>query len=437
MGSGRAAGAGLTAAQLMDFWLWLWLGFTEREEALGRRSHVPGASAAEVELNAELVALESVSSRLSAELPPPPPGSPAGLTFPRLQGGLAPASMERLASWLAGSTAPAATRVGRRAAEVLRKARVEPPPSPSRAAAVELWTWLSGAEADRRRLLAGATRDRSAARQLGDELRFLLSVQAGVRRGQPDVIPSHPHEARWLGARQAVPTATAAELARVLRRAHPDMASGRDGARLGQLVDATASRLEALAGPQALAAARAREQAEAPRSTVRGKIAAGLAAAGSEPERAAGRFLGKLVVADASGLGATLVDADLGERTAWRVVITPAGFDEAAEFSAAGAVGYELFVLVGASGALEAVHQRIDRSPHGQRWFAPAPAPGWLHPQGPTLDVAWVDVAAPARARMQALLAALTSGRSVPAAERQLPGAALALAARRVRRSRH
>jgi hypothetical protein len=90
---------------------------------------------------------------------------------------------------------------------------------------------------------------------------------------------------------------------------------------------------------------------------------------------------------------------------------------------------------VAADGRLEAIHQRIDRSPHGRRWFAPVPAPRWLHPQGDTLDVAWSDVAAPARDRMLALLAALTGGAPLAPPPTELP--ALALAARRSRRSRH
>jgi hypothetical protein len=172
-------------------------------------------------------------------------------------------------------------------------------------------------------------------------------------------------------------------------------------------------------------------------STVRGRIAAGLVAAeGNEPRPGTGRFLGKPVLADAARLGATLVDADLGDQVAWRAVISPLGFDEAAEFSAAGAIAYELYMLVGADGLLRAVHQRIDRSPHGQRWFAPMPGPRWLHPQGRTLDVAWTDVAAPARARMLALLEALTRG-DVPSRTDVLPDPSLAVAARRSRRSRH
>jgi hypothetical protein len=143
------------------------------------------------------------------------------------------------------------------------------------------------------------------------------------------------------------------------------------------------------------------------------------------------------VAADATRLGATLVDADLGDEAAWRAVITPRGFDEAAEFSAAGAIAYELYVLVAANGTLKAIHQRIDRSPHGQRWFAPVLPPAWLHPQGDTLDVAWSDVAGPARARMLALLGALTGGAAGTLVDAQLPDQALALAARRTRRSRH
>lgn len=438
MGIERLAVAGLTSAQVMDFWLWLWLGFTEREVALGKRSAAPGAAGIGAELTAEVAELESVSSRLSAELPPPLPEAPAGRTFSRLQAGLAAASVERLVAWLAGPAPQQAARIRRRATEVLRQAQVAPPPSPARAATVELWTWLTGAEADRRLLLATADTDRRAARKLSDELRLLQTVQAGVRRGQPDVIPTHQHEAAWLGARQPFQPATAAELARVLRRAQPQMASGRAGPPLGRLVDATASRLEALAGPEALAAVMAREAAEATAATVRGKIAAGLVAAeGSEPRHAPGRFLGRPVAADATRLGATLVDADLGDEAAWRAVIAPRGFDEAADFSAAGAVAYELYVLVAANGTLKAVHQRIDRSPHGRCWFAPVLPPSWLHPQGATLDVAWPDVAAPARARMLALLSALTSGLTSTATVARLPDEALALAARRSRRSRH
>ena len=207
---------------------------------------------------------------------------------------------------------------------------------------------------------------------------------------------------------------------------------------MGHLVSAAASRLESLAGPEALAAVLAREAAEASVATVRRKIAAGLAAAeGNEAHRATGRFLGKLVAADATRLGATLVDADLGDEAAWLAVVAPRGFDEAAEFSAAGAVAYELYVLVAADGTLKAVHQRIDRSPHGRRWFAPVPPPSWLHPQGSTLDVAWPDVAAPARARMLALLAAFTGGHAGTPVGARLPDQALAVAARRGRRSRH
>jgi hypothetical protein len=438
MGIERAAVAGLTSAQVMDLWLWLWLGFTEREEALLKRSAGPGAAGIAAELTAELVAMESVSSHLSAELPAPPLDTPAGRTFSRLQGGLSAASVERLGAWLAVPTLQPAARIRRRATEVLAQTQVTPPPSPARAAAVDLWAWLTGAEADRRLLLAGSDGDRSAARQLSDELRLLQTVQTGVRRGQPDVIPSHQHEAAWLGARQPFQPATAAELARVLRRAQLQMASGRGGPPLGQLVDATASRLEALAGPEALAAAAAREAAEASVVTVRRKIAAGLAAAeGNEPRQATGRFLGRPVAADATRLGATLVDADLGDEAAWRATIAPRGFDEAADFSAAGAVAYELYVLVAADGTLKAVHQRIDRSPHGRRWFTPVPPPSWLHPQGETQDVAWPDVAAPARARMMALLAALTSGHTVSSTAARLPDEALVVAARRSRRSRH
>jgi hypothetical protein len=268
MGIVRAANAGLTAAQVMEFWLWLWLGFAERELARGKRSAAPGSAEIAAELTAELASLETISARLSAELPDPKPDLAAGRTFARL--------LERL---------PGAQPAG-----------------------------------------------------------LVL-----VRRD--DV---------------------------------------------------------------------------------------GLAAAeGAEPRHLTARFLGRPVAADASRLGATLVDADLGEELAWRAVITPRGFDEAAEFSAAGAIAYELYLLVGADGALKAIHQRIDRSPHGRRWFTPVPAPGWLHPQGRTLDVAWSDLAGPARARMLALLSALTSGATAPSTTARLPDQALAVAARRARRSRH
>jgi hypothetical protein len=438
MGNERAAESGLTAAQVTDFWLWLWLGFAERELALGKRSAPPGSAELAAELSGELAALEAISSRLSAELPVPRPDAPEGPTFSRLQGGLAAASVQRLRNWLAEPAQQPASRIRRRAAQVLAQAQQAPPPSPARAAAVELWAWLTGAEADRRLLLAGAERDRRLARQLSDELRLLQTVQNGVRRGQPDVIPSHTHESSWLGARQPFQAGTAADLARVLRRAETEVVSGRGGPPLARLVGVTASRLEALAGPTALASVLAREAAEAAVTSVRGKITAGLVAAeGSEPRPVTARFLGKPVAADAARLGATLVDADLGDEVAWRAVVTPHGFDEAAEFSAAGAVAYELYLLVGADGTLRAIHQRIDRSPHGRRWFAPVPAPHWLHPQGGTLDVAWSDLAAPARARMVALLAALTSGVSVSSAAARLPEPSLAIAARRSRRSRH
>ena len=251
---------------------------------------------------------------------------------------------------------------------MLRQAQQAPPLSPARAAAVELWTWLTGAEADRRRRLAGAEGDRPAARQLSDELRLLQTVQAGLRRGQPDIIPSHPHEATWLGARQPFPPIAAADLARVLRRAQGEVASGRGGPQLAQLVDATAARLEALAGPEVLASALERESAELPARAARRKIAAGLAAAAErEPRHRPERFLGRPVVGDATRLGATLVDADLGDQAAWRAVISPHGFDEAAEFSAAGANGYELYVLVTADGAI------LGHSPAGGPLAARAP----------------------------------------------------------------
>lgn len=438
MGLERAAEAGLTAAQAIDFWLWLWLGFVERETALARTGAPPDATGTAAGLSDELAGLEAISARLSAELPANPPDQTAGRSFSRLQGGLPAASLRRLQEWLAEPPLQPSDRLRRRAAEVLKQAGNSPPTSPARAAAIELWGWLTGAEADRRVALAVAERDRKAARQLGDELRLLLTVQAGVRRGQPDVIPSHRHEGHWLGARQPFQPAAAAELARVLRRAQPDVASVRGGGQLGRLVEATASRLEALAGAEAVAQASARERSEHQAATVRGKITAGLAAAEArEPRQATARFIGKPVLADATRLGASLVDADLGDRAAWRAVIAPRGFDEAAEFSAAGASAYELYVLVGADGTLQALHQRIDRSPHGRRWFAPVPAPRWLHPQGSTLDVAWSDVASPARARMLLLLAALTSGLPPPAVADQLSDEALALAIRWARRSRH
>jgi hypothetical protein len=438
MGIERAADLELTAAQAMDFWLWLWLGFTEREEALRRRRAAPGSAELAAGLASELVELEAVSSRLSGELPLPATDPVSGRTYSRLQQGLSAASAERVSGWLAEPVSQPAARIRRRAAEILGQCRDSPPPSPARAAAVELWCWLTGAEADRRLLLAGAERDRQEARQLSDELRLLQTVQGGVRRGQPDVIPSHQHEASWLGARQPFQPAAAADLARVLRRAQAEVAAGHGGPRMSQLVEATATRLEALAGPAALAAGRAREAAEGPAAAVRAKITAGLIAAEEGGPRLAGaRFLGRRVVVDASRLGATLVDADLGDQVAWRAVITPRGFDEAAEFSAAGANAYELYLLVGADGTLQAIHQRIDRSPHGQRWFAPIPAPGWLHPQGERLDVAWSDVAPPARARILALLAALTSGVVPSPVVNHQPDGALAIAARRGRRSRH
>ena len=128
MGIERAAAAGLTSAQVMDFWIWLWLGFAEREVALARRSPAPGAAGFGAELTAELVALESVSSHLSAELPVPPLDAPAGRTYSRLQGGLAAASVERLAAWLAEPVPQPAARIRRRATEVLTQAREAPPP---------------------------------------------------------------------------------------------------------------------------------------------------------------------------------------------------------------------------------------------------------------------------------------------------------------------
>jgi hypothetical protein len=436
MGSERAAGAGLTAAQVMDFWLWLWLGFAERERALAGLAAAPGLAGDPAVLTAELAVLEAISSGLSAELPVTSQEAPSGPTFARLQGGLDTSSLARLTARLAEPAPLPAARLRRRAAEVLLQARRAPPPSPARAGAVELWAWLTGAEADRRRLLAAAEEDGRAGRRLGDELRLLQTVQAGVRRGQPDVIPSHQHEGHWLSARQPFQSTAAADLARVLRRALPEMSSGAGSSQVGPLVEATASRLEALAGPDAVAGARVREAAVTATAPVRRKIAAGLVAAeAGEARPVTTRYLGRPVAADPSRLGATLVDADLGEQVAWRALVTPGGFDEAAEFSAAGAVSYELFLLVGAGGTLEAVHQRIDRSPHGRRWFAPAPAPRWLHPQGATLDVAWQDVAAPARDQMLALLAAVTSG-VIPSATPAQP-LDLALAARRTRRSRH
>lgn len=444
MGSERAADAGLTSAQAMDLWLWLWLGFVERESALLERRAPPQATAGAIDPCGELALLEELSARLSAELPtsPPHPDAAPGRTYARLQRGLTAPSVERLAAWLSNPVADAAARpaarLRRRAAEVLEQARRSPPPSPARAAAVNLWAWLTGVEADLRVALSSAGQDRRAARQLGDELRLLQTVQGGVRRGQPDVIPSHRHEGHWLGARQPFQPAAAAELARVLRRAQPEVGAGRGGDGLRRLVEVTASRLEALAGAAAVAQAQVREQAETRARDVRGKIAAGLAAAeANEPRHATARFIGRPVLADAARLGASLVDADLGDQAAWRAVIAPRGFDEVSEFSAAGASAYELYVLVGADGTLRALHQRVDRSPHGRRWFTPAPAPGWLHPQGETLDVAWFDVAAPARARMLLLLAALTSGLPASAVDEQLPDEALAMAARRVRRSRH
>jgi hypothetical protein len=438
MGNDRAEAGGLTAAQAMDLWLWLWLGFAEREAALGKRSAVPGSAEIAAELSSELATLETISGRLSAELPVPGPDAREGRTFSRLQGGLEAGAVARLTAWLAEPTAQPAARIRRRAAEVLAQARQAPPPSPARLAAVELWAWLTGAEADRRILLAAADGDRRAARQMSDELRLLQTVQDGVRRGQPDVIPSHQHEAHWLGARQPLQAAIAADLARLLRKAEPEVTVGRGGPRLASLVTAAASRLEALAGPGALATVLAREAAEGSATSVRAKIAAGLIAAeAGEPRHATSRFLGRTVVADATRLGATLVDADLGDEVAWRAVVTPRDFDEAAEFSAGGAIAYELYLLVGADGTLRAVHQRIDRSPHGRRWFAPVPPPRWLHPQGRTLDVAWSDLAEPARARMLALLAALTSGATPTLTSAPLPDRSMALVARRTRRSRH
>jgi hypothetical protein len=438
MGLGRAAGAGLTSAQVMDFWLWLWLGFAERESLLARPSALPGAADVAAEASADLALLERLSSRLSSELPASPADAPEGRTWVRLGAGLSPGSLTRLRGWLAEAAADPSSSLLRRALEVLDQAWRSPPPTPARAAALELWCWLTGAEADRRVALAGAARDRKAARQLGDELRLLQTVQAGVRRGQPDVISSRRHEGTWLGARQPFQPVAAAELARVLRRAQPEVSSGPGGSRLGRLVEATAARLEALAGSDAVAEALAGEAREARGSPLRRKIAAGLGAAEAREERSTTtRFLGRPVLADAARFGATLVDADLGDQVAWRAVIGPRGFDEAGEFSAAGASGYELYLLVGAEGTLQAIHQRIDRSPHGRRWFTPAPAPRWLHPQGATLDVAWAEVAAPARARMLLLLAALTSGLPGPALAGQLPDEALALVAHRARRSRH
>jgi hypothetical protein len=444
MGSERAAEAGLTAAQAMELWLWLWLGFVERESARLGKGAATKAGAGVTDPGGELAVLEELSARLSAELPTSPPSTSgaAGRTYARLQGGLPAASVERLAAWLAAPmaepTAQPAARLRRRAAEVLDQVRRSPPPSPARAAAVDLWAWLTGVEADLRVALSTTGEDRKAARQLGDELRLLQTVQGGVRRGQPDVIPSHRHEGHWLGARQPFQPAAAAELARVLRRAQPEVGAGRGGDGLRHLVEVTASRLEALAGAEAVARAQAREQAETRVKAVRGKIVAGLAAAeATEPRQATARFIGRPVLADAARLGASLVDADLGDQAAWRAVIAPRGFDEVSEFSAAGASAYELYVLVGADGTLRALHQRVDRAPHGRRWFTPAPAPAWLHPQGETLDVAWFDVAAPARARMLLLLAALTSGLPASAVDEQLPDEALAMAARRMRRSRH
>ena len=434
----RSAMAGLTAGQAMDFWLWLWLGFVERETALTALSASAGPSQVLAEVAAELASLEGLSARLSSELPAAPADAPEGRTFTRLSCGLPVASVLSLQAWLADPAGVSSPRLRRRATEVLAQAGRAPPPSPARTAAVSLWSWLTGAEADRRVELARARHDRGAAHRLEDELGLLQNVQGGVRRSQPDVIPSHRNEGHWLGARQPLQPAAAAELARLLRRAEPDVATGRNGSRLGHLVDAAASRLEALAGPEAVAAAVAREQSEARLSSVRRKIAAGLTAAeAGEARTAAARFLGRPLLSDPTRFGATLVDADLGDQAAWRAVVAPRGFDEAAEFSAAGASGYELYLLVGADGRLEALHQRIDRSPHGRRWFTPVPSPRWLHPQGSTLDVAWADVAAPARARMLLLLASLTSGLPGPALADQLPDEALALAVRRPRRSRH
>ena len=155
-------------------------------DGAGRARAAPGST----ELTAELAELESVSARLSAELPSSPPAAAPERTVSRLQAGLGVASVERLQAWLAEPAAVPAARIRRRAAEVLDQVRRSPPPSPARAAAVELWAWLTGAEADRRLLLAGAGGDRRLARRLSDELRLLQTVQAGVRRGQPDVIPS-------------------------------------------------------------------------------------------------------------------------------------------------------------------------------------------------------------------------------------------------------
>src|SRR5512137_817629 len=345
MGTERAAPASLTAQQVMDFWLWLWLGFTEREAALEQRASSPAGREAASALAAELAALEALSSHLSAELTAPPPDAPEGRTFARLGGGLGAASLSRLEAWLARNEPALDARLLRRAAEVLRQARLAPPPTAARAAALELWAWLTGAEADRRQLLAAAGHDRRATRQLGDELKLLQTVQGGVRRGQPDVIPTHPHEGAWLGARQPFQLAAAAELAAVLRQAHPGVSAGRGGSRLGQLVDATAARLEAVAGSHLVAALRAEEAAAGTVARMREKIAAGLTAAeGKEPRRATARFLGKVVAADPSRLGLAVVDADLGDQAAWRGLLAPNGFDEAAEFSAAGAVAYELYL---------------------------------------------------------------------------------------------
>jgi hypothetical protein len=144
------------------------------------------------------------------------------------------------------------------------------------------------------------------------------------------------------------------------------------------------------------------------------------------------------VLGEPGAHGATLLDADLGDDHAWRATVLPGDLDEAAEFNAAGAAGYQLFLLCAADGTIKAVHQRIDRSPHGRRWFAPCPTPPWLPRPADTLDVAWTDVAAPARARMLGLLAALTSPTPAPIAVESPAEATAVRAPRRpVRRQRH
>lgn len=130
MGTERAAATGLTAAQLMDFWLWLWLGFSEREAALGTRSAAPGTAEAAAQLGVELAALEAVSSQLSAALRAPAPDGSQERTYSRLQGGLAAGSVVRLATWLEEPAAPAAARLRRRASEVLQQVGHSPAPSP-------------------------------------------------------------------------------------------------------------------------------------------------------------------------------------------------------------------------------------------------------------------------------------------------------------------